>query len=471
MKMKTTQIKLLALFSALFVSATLFSQTQSFPANKVYGSGLMAANRNGDDAKSSYDTWKTNFIEGCNNGRFRVKFDDKTKTVSEGIGYGMLLTAYKADRTTFDGLWNYYKDNRNGNGVMNWKINGCSGAIGQNGATDAELDAAMALIVADYQWGSAGSINYKNDAKALIAAIKNHEIESGSNVLKPGDMFGGSNITNPSYFAPGYFRAYGAYTNDVVFWNKVIDKSYEIIKNNLSKNNAVGGIVSDWCEASGNYSGAASGYHAAGKTYFYDAARTPWRIATDYVWYGNNEAKLYSKKCSDFVRVNLGGSQNIKDGYNQNGSATGQYHNATFVGAFACAAMAGENQNHLNDSYTDLNSLNEPNAYFNQTLKTLYQFLLTGNFYLPSNATLGLEDYEKGTLAVDLYPNPTSGEFTINAPSQSSVTVFNPQGSVVFEKVINATSSTIDLSSQSSGLYFVKVSFDGASGFKKVVVN
>ena len=66
----------------------------------------------------------------------------------------MLLSVYAADKTLFDGLWLYYKDNLNSNGVMNWKINGCSGVNGANGATDAELDVAFALIVADYQWAS-----------------------------------------------------------------------------------------------------------------------------------------------------------------------------------------------------------------------------------------------------------------------------------------------------------------------------
>ena len=367
------------------VSNYAVAQTQAFPANKTYGYGTMPTNKNSQDAISNYNTWKTNFVEACANGRFRVKFDDRSQTVSEGIGYGMLLSAYAGDRTLFDGLWNYYKDNRNGNGVMNWKINGCSGTLGSNGATDSEVDAAMALIVADYQWGATGSINYKNDAKTLITAIKNFEVEAGSYVLKPGDQFGGSNLTNASYFAPGYFRTFATYMNDT-FWNNVADKTYVVINNNLTVNNAAGGLVSDWSTASGSYSSSAGGYANGGKNYSYDAARTPWRIAVDYVWYGNASAKAYSKKSSDFVRVNLGGSQNVKDGYSQNGSAVSNYHNSTFVGAFASAAMGGENQSHLDNSYSDLKGINDAGSYFNQTLKTLYLFLLTGNFYLPGAA-------------------------------------------------------------------------------------
>lgn len=461
----------------LFVMAFLFtaesqSQTQPFPANKVHGNGLMASAKNSQDAETSYATWKMNFVEACSNGRYRVKFDNPNQTVSEGIAYGMLLSAYKGEKLLFDGLWLYYKDNVNSNGVMNWKINGCSGTDGFNGATDAELDAAMALIVADYQWSSTGSINYKNDAKTLITAIKNYEVEANTYVLKPGDQFGGSAITNPSYFSPAYYRAFGAFTNDAVFWNQVAAKAYTVINNNLTVNNAAGGLVSDWCAASGAYStDPQAGYYAnAGKNYSYDAARTPWRIAVDYVWYGNADAKTYSKKTSDFVRVNLGGSTNIKDGYNQNGSVSGQWHNATFVGAFACAAMAGENQTHLDASYNDLKNLNEPNSYFNHTLKTLYSFLLTGNFYLPLNATLSNDNFDIEKSTVTLFPNPSPDRITVNAPQQSTISIISPSGSIVHQQKTTSESTEINLSNHAAGIYLVKISNDDFKSVTKKVI-
>lgn len=457
---------------ALLLAAESQSQTQPFPANKVYGNGLMAVPRSSLDAQNNYDIWKSNFVEACSNDRYRIKFDNSAETVSEGIAYGMLLSAYMADKTLFDGLWLYYKDNVNGNKVMNWKISGCSGTIGYNGATDAELDAAFALIVADYQWESAGNINYKTDATALISAIKNYEIEANTYVLKPGDQFGGSQITNISYFSPAYYRAFGAYTNDTAFWNQVAAKAYTVINNNLTQNNAVGGLVSDWCEASGAYSSIASayGYNKEGKTYSYDAARTPWRIAVDYVWYGNADAKAYSKKSSDFVLNNLGGSSNIKDGYNQNGTLSGQWHNATFVGAFACAAMAGENQTHLDDSYTDLKNLNEPNSYFNHTLKTLYSFLLTGNFYLPLNATLSNDSFDIEKATVTLYPNPSADRITVSAPQQSTISVISPSGSIIHQQKTTSESTDINLANRVSGVYFVKISNDDFKSITKKVI-
>lgn len=446
------------------------SQTQPFPANKVHGNGLMATPRSSQDAQNNYNTWKTNFVEACSNGRYRVKFDNSSETVSEGIAYGMLLSAYMADKTLFDGFWLYYKDNVNGNKVMNWKISGCSATIGYNGATDVELDAAFALIVADYQWKSTGTINYKSDATALISAIKNHEVEANTYVLKPGDQFGGSSITNISYFSPAYYRAFGAFTNDAAFWNQVANRAYTVINNNLVQNNAIGGLVSDWCEASGAYSSQAGGYANAGKLYTYDAARTPWRIAVDYIWYGTAEAKTYAKKSSDFVRVNLGGTANIKDGYNQNGTVSGQWHNATFVGAFACAAMAGENQAHLDASYTDLKNLNEPNSYFNHTLKTLYSFLLTGNFYLPPTANLSNENFDNEKSTVTLFPNPSADRITISAPQQSTISVISPSGSVIHQQKTISENTEINLTNQASGVYFVKISNDDFKSVTKKVI-
>src|SRR6187431_1082230 len=75
------------------------------PASNLYGKS--------QDAYNAYNTWKTTYVVACGS-NFRVKFDNTSQTVSEGIGYGMLLAAYAADKALFDGLWGYYKANANG---------------------------------------------------------------------------------------------------------------------------------------------------------------------------------------------------------------------------------------------------------------------------------------------------------------------------------------------------------------------
>ena len=96
-------------------------------------------------------------------------------TVSEGIAYGMLIAVYmgtKDDQMLFDDLWRYSQAHLNGNGLMHWGIaaNGTT-ITGQGGATDADEDIAFALVMADKQWGSAGTLNYLNLAKTQITSV------------------------------------------------------------------------------------------------------------------------------------------------------------------------------------------------------------------------------------------------------------------------------------------------------------
>ena len=361
------------------------SPAHPFPQNRVYPHGFKATTITAADATAAYNSWKTSFAENCGNNTWRIKFDNTSETVSEGIAYGMLIAVYHADKPLFDGLWQYYKNARNENGVMHWKRNGCAnGANGNNGATDAELDAAMALIIASCQWSTTSPHNYVNDAKTLIAAIKTHEVEAGSNILKPGDKFGGTSLTNPSYFAPAYFRVFAEFTGtDASFWNSVADKCYQILNANA---HATTGLVSDWCNGSGTPGG--SGYAYGGVRYHYDAARTPWRFTTDYLWNGNSNALSYLQKNVNWVNGAGGGIANIGDSYERDGSKQSNNHNSTFTGAFANAAMASSqtNANAFAQNFKDIPAAND-NAYFQRTMRALYYLQLTGNFWYPCTAS------------------------------------------------------------------------------------
>ena len=111
-------------------------------------------------------------------------------------------------------------------------------------------------------------------------------------------------------------------------------------------------------------------------TYYYDAARIPWRLAIDYVWYGTPEAKTYLDKMANFA--NGVGASNIGDEYDLGGSQLSSNHNSTFVGGFATAAMATD-QNITNTFFSELSNLPD-SAYFEETLRALYLTLGTGNF-------------------------------------------------------------------------------------------
>src|SRR5574344_975742 len=94
-------------------------------------------------------------------------------TVSEGIGYGMLITLFQGDWDAFNRLWIYSQAYRNsayasGRGLMPWLTASFSWDIpDESSATDADLDIATSLILAYYM---SGNTAYLNDALTLIAA-------------------------------------------------------------------------------------------------------------------------------------------------------------------------------------------------------------------------------------------------------------------------------------------------------------
>lgn len=387
----------LVIFCLLISSAgvTYGQGAYPFPQNVDYAYGLKPSGVNSTVVQAAFDKWKADFVTSTGAcGYRRVIFDyypgtgrgkeDRSRTVSEGIAYGMLIAAYMNDKPLFDDLWNYYKRNRNQNGVMHWRVDLNCNVSGQNGASDAELDVAMALIVASHQWQSDA---YVNDAKSMIRIIREKEFDG--NVLKPGDMFGGNNLVCPSYFSPAYYRVFKDYDPGYAnFWDAAATRGYQII------NAAAGtsGLVPDWCTASGTVSSEASQYEDGGRNFIFDAIRTPFRSGLDYLWHGNADAKAYCAKVSTWLVNNHGSAADIGSKYgtklnNNDGAKLGNYKNNTFIGCFGVGVMGSDlpnAQTFLNSAYNQSVSTNPGyGEYFNASFKLMSLMIMTGNFYLP----------------------------------------------------------------------------------------
>jgi len=75
--------------------------------------------------------------------------------------------------------------------------------------------------------------------------------------------------------------------------------------------------------------------------------------------------------------------------------------------------------------------------------------------------------------SVNLYPNPTNGQFylTVGNTSDYTVRITNVTGQMVYNnKFYGNTSKMLDLSNQSSGIYFVNIQFSDKSSLTKKVV-
>ncbi len=118
---------------------------------------------------------------------------------------------------------------------MHWNIDRQGRVIGENAASDADQDIAMSLAFAHAKWGSNTTLDYLGQSKKMINNMMKFQVEAKTFVLKPGDVWGGSSTTNPSYFMPAWYRIFASLVNDDR-WNQVVESSY-IIADNFNKKN------------------------------------------------------------------------------------------------------------------------------------------------------------------------------------------------------------------------------------------
>jgi endo-1,4-beta-D-glucanase Y len=331
------------------------------PLKPATWNSAKSATLSDEQLQTEYATWKTAHVESCTNGSW-VVLNEGGKVVSEGIGYGMLLAAGMADQALFDGLWKYYQDHLDSNGLMNWTTDKCEapGNSKQSAATDADLDTAMALLQAATRWPTGG---YLAKAQALTAKVAQFESDmcSGRRVLRPGDAFGGCSDgqdprINPSYFSPGYYKVFAHYFADqAAVWTALGDGSYQLYAVYQAR---MANLVPDWSGPDGGDDGS---------TYSYDACRTPWRVAVDYGWSGDTRAETFMQNISSWVDANGGLPK------------AAQAQNSAFIGSFA---LAGGYEQGKFDGYMSswLNATVDDTPYYQGTLRVLYLLVAAGKF-------------------------------------------------------------------------------------------
>jgi Glycosyl hydrolases family 8 len=134
-----------------------------------------------------------------------VRTDQGGDTVSEGQAYAMLLAVALDDRSRFDRVWHWTEDNlQRDDGLLAYHW--ANGQVDSDEpATDADLDAARALVLAGKRFESD---EYTSAGVRIGEAVLDGETSevSGLPVLTAGPWANSSTPTvNPSYFSP---RAY-----------------------------------------------------------------------------------------------------------------------------------------------------------------------------------------------------------------------------------------------------------------------
>ncbi len=381
-----------------------------FPQNRQSSNCVYPTGYLNQDVQAAYTQWKNDLVTSSGAGGFRrvqrLASDPKLQvgsTVSEGIGYGMLIAVYMNDQSLFDDLWKYEQLHLGQcpsstcppMELMDWYISADgSTALGTGGATDADEDMAFALVLADQQWGGQGSLSktYKEIAIDQITAVWVLEVYQ-SNLIKPG-TWGDNTTVNISYFAPAYYRVFKSFGGTLPMssggswnpdWDSTIDTVYTTINNSLNSanGNQSNGLVPAWCTSAGvPNSGALQG--GAPTNYQYDSCRTPFRIGLDWCWNAEPRAQAYVAKTSSFFSGI--GAANIVDGYALNGSPQAQNPgklSAAFIGPAGVGAMSSSTyQTFLDDSYAEVatDMLMAGGTYYEESWTVLSLLMMTANF-------------------------------------------------------------------------------------------
>jgi endoglucanase len=373
-------IYLAGILSGILIETVFGQAARPFPQHVDYPYGFQPKTINSKAALDSYNKWKDLYLIECNDG-YRVICEGQDETRVEAIGFGMILTAYFAEKDEFDGLYNFYKSKRtaNANNMMAWNVS-CNGINDPGSATDGDIDVAFALVAASNQWDG----NYLDEAKKVINVIKNSVVVTCDSLLAlapgyskaspDGPVWGGCDLTDIQYYTPAFFRIFAEVTKDTA-WNKLADDTYIIL--NAAANDETG-LVPDWQSVRG----IPGGNSRRVAYYRYDACRVPWRISLDYLWNGNKKAKAWCTKISGWAYEV--GPANIKDGYYLDGTENSDgNHNSAFVGGFAVAAMC--NSQIVADGFGKemISPQLNDDHWFVMSTRSVYLLPITGNFWQP----------------------------------------------------------------------------------------
>ncbi len=399
----------------------IFSQNLQFPfpQNRTYTEGsVMPKNHSWAEQNNAvvqlYTLWKHAYLRhDCSdtnqyyvlNDEGNVKGKGKTICVSEGQGYGMqimaLMAGYEKDaRTIFDGMFKFARAHPSNKSpyLMSWSIlKGCETNIhkGNNSsATDGDLDIALALLMADNQWGSNGEINYRAEALKNIQAILKHEINSKNHsiLLSDNNVFGDFDFYDirSSDFMPAHLRVFNAFYPNAV-WLKVIDNTYLIFEQLRNKYSPKAGLIPDFIAFDkGKYSPSKPNYLESKHDgeYYYNACRVPYRVAIDYVIFGDERAKNLLTPLNNWIQEStINNADQICAGYHLNGEpiAGANFTVPSFVCPFAVGAMVNiENQEWVNDCWDFIADFEfKDYQYYDNTIQMLSLLVLSGNYWLP----------------------------------------------------------------------------------------
>jgi endo-1,4-beta-D-glucanase Y len=443
-----------------------------------------------------YKSWKSKYLKNSTNTPDGYYVYSKGTggtgnqiTISEAHGYGMIILVLMAGSGTyadpeahwcFDGMYWFYDDHRSytNNHLMAWDIVAGEYSPSNGSATDGDLDIAYALLLAHYQWGSSGDINYLQEAKDMIQyGIKASEVTNNRPML--GDWRNWGYASRSSDWMTDHFHAFYDHTNDGL-WTNVVNETYRVIDRITANYTSTTGLMPDFVDGADPY--PVSPNFLEGQydgDYYWNACRYPWRMATDFAHYGNSKAKKACNKVLDWLIQDTNGDpdETIMAGYKLDGTPLSSNTSLAFAAPFIAACIVDKGTTNLDyQGYLDKGwyhlRINEDYDSYEASIRLLCMLLMSGNWWPPKDIT-GIQ--KEGPT-----PSALGNEFTMqynHLKQTATITYFAKQSGIVSIGIYNAKGAlvnqiqnnhqvytgnntfTVDMGSNSlsNGIYFLRL--------------
>jgi len=385
---------------------TVWGQNKPFPQALNYP-GCIKPNVSqatlNSDVLNFYNYWKSTYLKKstANPNHYYVEAEStggsaSAVTQSEAHGYGMVITALMAGadanaKVYYDGLYGMYDTHRsaNNNNLMQWQVFADEHNAHLGSATDGDMDIAYSLLLAHYQWGSNGSINYLDAAKKMITnGLKASYVYSTLRLGLADDPTNDHLSTRPSDWMFDHMRAFKNHTNDVV-WDQLASNLYNIYSQIFSKYSPNTGLMSDFVMYDPPQP-APPGQPQAdeGSTtgdYSYNACRIPLRLVMDFAHYGTSSPKPYLAKMVSWAKSTTGNNPSrFQAGYKLSGTplSGSNYQAACFISPMVAAGVIDPaNQQWVNDGWNFMKSTRD--GYYEDTYNMLCMLFVSGNWWVP----------------------------------------------------------------------------------------
>lgn len=293
---------------------------------------------------STWDKYKTEFLNS--DGRI-IDYSNHSVTTSEGQSYALLRAVWMDDKTIFDRIWKWTEVNmkRKTDHLFGWRwgqrSDGNYGFLsdgGDNSASDADTDIALALILAGRRWNMK---DYYSQAGPILADIWDSETASagGNRYLTAGNWahIGNTLIINPSYFSPYAWRIFSR-VDPGHDWLSLVTPAYDILNRVTAEpldRPSSANLPPDWFQIdTSTLAVSAPSLPNLTTNYSFDAIRIPWRIALDYLWNKDDRAKRYLSEHFRILAENLHRNGKLASAYTHDGTVVSAEESPAIYAAF-----------------------------------------------------------------------------------------------------------------------------------------